>query len=371
MVTAVAGDAGAAPNSLSSTGYHVVTAAVDPATKIAEVYLNGVTHAVVSDYVQFGQFLPPGPPPFAKVTNGIATGNVSSSVTASVKMDDRGVRIISKNGTTYHKGVAGQPAPNAPDGSGTLTDDMLKPTSGKPRATAQFGSISGYWGRGSGFKWSQQITGDAQYMTATISGTISGALPSAITPDYDVAYNYSGATSFPIGSHVSLAVKDGVDNAVAGADYYINFHNEYENLIPISDTQVNGTPVRVTPVVNSGPHGGTFTSMITVPVSVTVTCDLSGAAGLFVTNEYDVYDIGKVYTSATPRASPSFTMPINEYCWIEDTPFWHNNTGTIDNYEAQGFTKMLNFSLNHAYHSQSPLVDFTEVLRSSITHPVN
>lgn len=301
--------------------------------------------------------------------NGLTSVVAYSYVNLGIQRDSREVKIISQNGTTSHKNPAGQPEANMPDSIGNLTDDMVKPPDGTPRDTSQYGAIYGSWGANSGYKWSQDFNGSEEYITAATSGTSSGVLGSTVTPPFKVTYSYSGASSTFVVSHITLAVKDGVDGSTGSADYYINFHNEYENLNQISDTHVTGTPVRVTPIISSGPMGGTFSSPITVPVSFTPTCDLSGAAGQFVANEYDVYDLGTNYISATPRDAPSFIMPVNEYCWIEDTPFWHNNTGTIDNYEAQGFQGMLNFSLNRAYTSQSPLIDYNEGLETSTSAP--
>lgn len=125
----------------------------------------------------------------------------------------------------------------------------------------------------------------------------------------------------------------------------------------------------MTPIISSGP-GGTFpNNPITTPVSVTSTSDLSGPAGQIVVSQYNMTP-GTTYSSLTPRNPPVFTMPAGKYCWVEDQPYWRKVTGTIDNYETQGYVAMLNFSLNLPYRQQSPLLDYVENIVISDSQPL-
>ncbi len=110
MATASAGDADAAPGPVRVLGSHLVRAAVDPSTRIAEVYLNGETTWNAVNTIPYGEVVHPYAdyPSYVtggRVTNGQTGASSGGYITARVKQDNRGVALSSPIEDSYYKGV--------------------------------------------------------------------------------------------------------------------------------------------------------------------------------------------------------------------------------------------------------------------------
>lgn len=122
-------------------GYHLVRAAVDPATQIATVYLDGTMHYTASNSVPYGT-LPSPSNPYGQITNGLAHAHAASGISAGILTDNREVtlhrhgarqngKVLSLDGKQYGEWVD-------PDGTAhgdtiysyTRTTDSTNPYSG-------------------------------------------------------------------------------------------------------------------------------------------------------------------------------------------------------------------------------------------------
>ena len=113
-------------------GFHIVRAAVDPSTGIAEVYITGTTHWVISDTV-----------PYA--TAGATWASGGSLVQATAIPDSRDVTNSSSLGQTYHKGSnldahgVALPEADTPFSNGAGLATTVVPYLDSPSATTESG----------------------------------------------------------------------------------------------------------------------------------------------------------------------------------------------------------------------------------------
>jgi hypothetical protein len=172
---------------------------------------------------------------------------IESEVSLNVQYDPRAVFIASDLGTTYHKGADGSPQANVPLPDGTLFDDTLQPlddNSGNqitPDLMALYsGGYTGRWGVNSQYHWYSSLKQDAN-SGAFEPGSI-GSMSETYTPaDFPPANNGMSDTR----EHVFLSGNDSVDGARATANYYLTFHQPFENWI------TQGTVVHPLPVATS------------------------------------------------------------------------------------------------------------------------
>jgi len=280
--SASAGDAPATSGPASVIGYHLVTAAVDPNTGIAQVYLNGTLDRQAIDGVPFGSMTSPDFYQASPIrTNGPTQASAGGSVAAAVKQDNRAVTISTELGQTYHKstihfdsGGTALKAPNVLDGSGTLTDDTIKSAGAGDNAIITYiANVTGTWGR-----LNPEV--DATYLwhlnygagNAFPSGTFF--LPS--DPPYDYLGQFGSNVSGP--AHCSILLTD-VDGASASANHYLNWHD------PVEHWQPSGSNVQDTPTScgsSSGPQPANGFVNIVVPPG-DVECSVGPATGEFIT----------------------------------------------------------------------------------------
>ncbi len=365
-----------APGGVSQvTGRHLLRVAVDPKTGKAPVSLGGNVKATASNSVAYGEFgYLPGTMYYGySQTNGSAAANASGAISATAQIDDRDVIIQSNLGQTYYKGTNALPQPNMRQPDGTMTDDTAvynSPGSGNFGVLVNYQAVTmGSWAVNSSYAWSNTATQWVTTPATQLHGTFN---PDPITP---LQVDYFKTSSSVPGSpgttdNVHVLLTDGQDGATAAANYNLNFHAEYENFLKLTDVMQTGPWTRVSPAAVSGPNGGPFPLPINIPVSVTASVDPSGSAGSAVAAQYGV-TVGTTYSTAVPRDASKWQMLRNKYCWIEDQVFWEQMTGTVDNYETQGYVQQISWSLNKPYNATNPLNDYTEQIINSDSPPTN
>ena len=356
-------------------GHHLLRVPVTGG--VAPVSLNGNVQGSASNSVPYGAFGSPYYTNYYGATNGPTDARSIASVSGTAAIDgkNREVHIMPPLGTTFHKGANAEPVPNSPDPyTGTLTDDTVVPpigpvTLGSGYTISYRAVAGGAWNPNSSYTWSQGLQGASGMGSIYDSASAQGTLPSSnITPPFTVTYGASSRLMGVARDHISIIVTDSGDGATASDDYFLNFHNEYDQIVGTGQTL--GSWTRVTPAINPGPNGDgmAFPYPIETSVSVTVSVTPSGAAGNYIAASYGVTDLGATYNSTVPRSVP-YIMSADKYCWVEDQPQWLQITGTADNYEDSGYQSQIPFTLNKAFHSSSPLIDFNERFRVSDNPP--
>ena len=359
----------------SVVGHHLLRVPVSGG--VAAVSLNGnvsVSATNTVPYGAFGGYYYQNNYSGNNPTEAKSIGSVSA--TANIDGGNREVHILPPLGTTYHKGANAQPVQNQPEPyTGILTDDTVVPPVGP--VTLGSGYTIGYqavaggaWNPNSSYAWSQGLQGangmGSVYDSASAQGTL---LSSNLTPPFTVTYGASSRLMGVARDHLSIIVTDSGDGATASDDYFLNFHNEYD-FITLTDVGQLGPWTRVSPDAVSGPAGGPFPLPINISVSVTASVDPSGSVGTAVAAQYGVA-VGATYSTAVPRDGSKWQMGRNKHNWIEDQAFWEHMTGTVDNYERQGYVGQTSWSLDKPYNASNPLNDYSEQLVSSDNPPVN
>ena len=365
------------------TGKHLLRVPVDPATGKAPVSLSGTTTASATDSVLYGAFVnyPGTSYQYYQQTNGPTNAMASAYIGGVARLDDREVIIQSNLGQTFHKGVNASRVPNVRQSDGTMTDDTI--SAGKPEPSSggyDYGGGSdfpiiyqavpiGNWGANSSYTWSNIATQWITSPATTLHGTFN---PNPISPLYVTYYDTPSSLPGAPGTtdNVRILLTDGQDGATAVANYNLKFHKEYENIAPLTDTTQNGVWEIVSPFAVSGPNGGPFPLQINASVSVVVDVTPSGLPGLAVAEAYNVV-AGGVYSTAIPRDASRWIMPPNKYCWIINQPYWEHLTGTIDNYEQQGYIQQISWALDKPYNIANPLSNYGEQLVASDGPPVH
>ncbi|GIV14613.1 MAG: hypothetical protein KatS3mg022_0048 [Armatimonadota bacterium] len=161
-------------------------------------------------------------------------GQVYASASFAVDQDTRGAVITSTLDPTYHREVQvvnGQTQPvrvlNTPDNVGTMYGDTLAPICyGMDARTVVDYRVApfGVWGGDSYYHWYSSLTG------AYDEGTW---MPTPVEP-FSVTYVATNLLGFPVVvpgkvDHIHLRLVDSADSANLTANYYMRFHEVYED----------------------------------------------------------------------------------------------------------------------------------------------
>lgn len=161
-------------------------------------------------------------------------GQVSASAGFTVDQDTRGAVITSTLDPTYHREVQvvkGQPQPlrvlNTPDNIGTMYGDTVAPIcSGMDAYTMVDYRVDpfGVWGSDSYYHWYSSLR------DVYDEGTW---MPTPVEP-FSVMYPATNLLGFPVVvpgcvDHIHLRLVDSADGANLTANYYMRFHEVYED----------------------------------------------------------------------------------------------------------------------------------------------
>lgn len=355
---ASAGDvsASATPGDLSGpsvvSGRHPVRAAVDPATGIAEVYLNATTHWDASNTIPYSDG---GNPP---QVNGPASASASSYISMGVQQDTRAVTITSTIDPTYHKDPAtSQPVQNQPAHDGTINADSVQLGDVPGAAITYSANLAGSWAAGSSYNWYSASTAH--------SGAGTFTLPNDPPIGLDVPYGNN--VNFANQEHINLTCVDAADGASGTGNYYVNWHNDFDDWITVVDTKDYGPTTRVTAVyhpLDDAKYSQDFEKTVKVDVKATGEGNLGSDK---VGAKFGV-ELGGEYETST-KVTTEYTWVANKYNWIERQSFWHHREGTADNYGFHGYIGLLHWTLDSAYNPGTPLIDFNEYQRAEDAGP--
>jgi len=284
-------------------GFHLVRAAVDPSTGIAEVYVMGTTHWVLSNMV-----------PYATAGRAIIAGG--SLVRAGAIPDSRDVMITSNlstpsNPTYYTDPITHLKVANVRQPDGSMTDDITAPPLtvaglSPPAGTSATysGVLSGTWGQNSTYQWSCTLTSPTAFSSLPISGTFNSTAflgnNTQTIPSFSGTY-YNPPASDGKSDTVTLKITDGVDGSVAANTYTVRFHHPY----PINyrqvgpGTDIGGGVLKFSYMWDSST--GNLADLSNIVIGETITYD--GNAGTYLAG-----DPGS-YTPLSPPYSGSHYNP--------------------------------------------------------------
>ena len=350
--SASAGDGATSGGVSQVSGYHLVRAAVDPVTNIAEVYVNGVTHWSLSNMA-----------PYA--TAGAAWASGGSLVQAGAIPDNRDVTISSNfPSPTYSKGTVDASHPtgqwaNVRSSNGSMSDDTITPDASGTSAI-YYPNYTG-WGKNSTYNWTASlIPASGKPMTSTGVFNSTALFGNVTIPNFTGTY-YNPPAADGSSDTISLSLKDGQDGAVGANTYTIHFHAPITNWKRL--TIVRHPVALVKGTVNS-PHpdwtylmtidnlsSQNLTQSITsaVSVSVTETTTMTGQQTLgapsvaaFQANEGITN--GKTYTytyttqsTFTYTTQSTFTGGPQALTQFYAAMSYEDRSGTCDIYAANGF----------------------------------
>ncbi len=304
---------------------------------------------------------------------------MEAEVSLNVQYDPRAVFIASDLGTTYHKGADGSPQANGPLPDGTLYDDTLQPlddNSGNqitPDLMALYsGGYTGRWGVNSQYHWYSSLKQDAN-SGAFEPGSIAPISETYTPADFPPANNGMRDTR----EHVFLSGNDSVDGARASANYYLTFHQPFENWI------TQGTVVHPLPVATSitfaqcqqaqlgGNNGmigdwhvlGPYTNPNTIPSQLVAASTVSysegtGTSGTITTGyslglsvdeisyEFQVNEgvsITNLNTITVTFGMPNPTFPPRSVNYVLIGEQYNHVYGITDGYGANGFKGFANW----------------------------
>ena len=216
--SASAGSGSAGGNASSSQGgYHLVRAAVDPVTNIAEVYVNGVTHWSLSNMA-----------PYA--TAGETTASGGSLVEAGARTDNREVEITCPAiEDSYYKGS--YDSQHGTDRYQHLRDPVTGAIVTDSAVTYQNASNSGVEGSGAVQGWQvNNITLTANtpgFASPAYAWSLTGPSQAFLTVPAAKSVNYSllepDSNKFPLSGTVKAVVTDS-DKASAANTFGITWH---------------------------------------------------------------------------------------------------------------------------------------------------
>jgi len=240
----------------SAGGLHLVRAAVDPKTGIAEVYVNGTAHWELSNTVAY-QVRNPSVPlggrgDYTYIGPAVASGG--SFVRAGAKEDSRDVAIgCSTIEDSYYKGS--YDSQHGTDRYQHLRDPITGAIVTDSAVTYQNEStvgLGGASGTGTAQGWQANniaLTANAAgFNSPTYQWSLSGPSQASLTNPITNPVNYSlleaDSSKFPLSGTVKVTVTDS-DGASAANTFGITWHLPYE---------VNAPPL--SPVYSKSPLGG-------------------------------------------------------------------------------------------------------------------
>jgi hypothetical protein len=301
-------------------------------------------------------------------SNSASLGFVgSSTVSYSVAIDSRAVTISSSIDPTYHKDPLLGKMANVPANDGTISADsvnrianinnMLAGSYGGPAIT-YYGVPTGTWTAGSAYHWYSASQGTHAAGTFTLPND----------PPYDFPVFYPLLITGK--EHINLNCMDSNDGIQISANYYVKWHDEFENWFTPVDFKQYGDFVRVTAIYHPIVEDAKFSYDVENSVKITVKATGEGSLEIKDIAAKFGIEIGAEYESAT-KTTVEYPLVANKANWIERQAFWRHREGTVDNYEVHGYVAVLQWTLDSAYNSSNPLMDYGEFQRASVTDPPN
>ncbi len=204
----------------TSTAPHLMKVSVQ--NGIAVVTIPVVSASIVGSFI-----------PGMEVPN--ESGEIYAQASLNIAYDTRQLSISSSVSPTWHKGPNGAAVENIPASDGTLSDDTVQPLSTTdangnittiiPDLTAVYsGSYFGSWYQYSGYHWYSSMKTDSG------SGTFNPYMIGTLSETY-TSNDFPTPSSTPNDKteHIFLSGIDSKDGARATANYYLKFHQPFEN----------------------------------------------------------------------------------------------------------------------------------------------
>lgn len=273
--------------------------------------------------------------------------------------NSRAVTITSSMDPTYHKDpTTNQPVQNQPAPDGTINADIVQLGDVPGAAITYLANPVGSWAANSSYHW----------YSASTDHSGAGTFTSPSDPPYGLDVPYGNNVNFANQEHINLHCIDAGDGASATANYYVNWHNDFDGWITVVDTKDYGPLTRVTAVyhpLDDAKYSADFENTVKVDVKATG----EGALGTDKIGAKFGAEIGAEYETST-KVTTEYTWVANKYNWIERQSFWHHREGTVDNYGFHGYMGLLHWTLDSAYNPGNPLViDFLESQRAEDAGP--
>jgi len=267
--------------------------------------------------------------------------------------DTRSISITPLFGQTYSKGANGARVANVSI-NGVQTDDTVADfysgsVIGTGGGVTSTGSYSTGWGPSSTNHWAESITGVAG-ANSTNSGTFN---PQALNSlDWTEPYTPSQA-------HIFLSAYDSADGAEATANYYVNFHNQWEGWTsnpaasPTENDFIIAAPSGVVNTTNA-PIVPTFSP--TISGSVTMGVNLTGGLAIGELGELGVQFQPSVnvtgsagYSIPGPTLQPGWGATAELFC------YWYTDYYLADEYGGAGYIATYSQALDNPLSVQTYL----------------
>ena len=276
-----------------------------------------------------------------------------------VVQDSRTVTITSSIDPSYHKDtVTSQPVENQPASDGTMNADSVQLGDVPGAAIAYFANPVGSWAANSSYHWYSTLTG--------YSGAGTFTLPS--DPPYGLDVPYGNNVNFANQEHINLHCIDAGDGASATANYYVNWHNDFDDWITVVDTKDYGSIVRISPVYRPVLDDAKFSYDVENSVKVDEKATGEGSLDAGAVGAKFGVELGAEFESAT-KTTVEYPLAANEYNWVERQAYWRHREGTVDNYGFHGYIGLLHWTLDSAFNPNNPLIDYVEFQRVSSSPP--
>ena len=327
--SASAGDGGLGLSTGPVVGYHLVRAAVDPKTSIAEAYVNGMAHTQVVNSVCFSSA--------TGLSNGATISVSRPSITASVKPDDREVTITSPDiETSYQFGpfntTTNTYPPNVRASNGSIVvDSAVSPPLTQPGGGTTWTASPGLIGQAGSFQnpvfaWSLTGEGSLSASGNTSHTQLSVSFPLSPT---DTVLNKQ--------SVVRLDVADS-DRATAANTFTVQWHYPYENW------RTYGAQFQNSPIAFPSTGPAAVNGQVSIPMtspSNGITLNVAGKIlGGFLTTAGSV--IGVTQPETDPLfmgflASSGYTLSVLD---PPSTPAPYTETGTPAQFQTDVATQV-------------------------------
>ena len=280
--------------------------------------------------------------------------------------DTRSVNIKSSLDTTYQKGPNNTRIPSTVEPDGTIHANSVKPKYFTPTNVTFDATYSGNWSfnfqtnqfQPTDYKWFSRL------LQAGLSGTftVPNSIPSFQNTYTSNAIDASVNTPTPNEEHIFIRLTDTVDPVSATGNYYILFHDMFEDWAKLPDYPITH-PLPTNPTYNAHgewnilgpfPQGGgtgTWSYTRTGTLTMKVGGEIGTETGLEFGDElikatfkqHENITLGQEYAS-TSTTTWQTTLPPNRISYIFWGIAWEGRKGTASLYDAHGYNSTVNWT---------------------------
>ncbi len=359
----------------SAGGLHLVRAAVDPNTGIAEVYVNGTAHWVISNTVPYrvrnpsvalgdhGDYTYIGP--------AVAYGG--SFVRAGAKQDSRDLTISAGVDVTNTKQVL-------LSGAGVVSIDangdqnfFQTPNTRTPDGTMHGDTIYTYVGHHDGAQdafntnwiyFTPNYSGNWHYKAGTTHNGNSIVVPNVVAPDtwkwspsesqdgwdyglcemslapnYAIVNGYAQGQDAPSVYNVGYSATDNTDQANASANYMMTLHDPVEKNYPDHKTSDFVNPRQVSGNLISSGTSDTLGGGIAIQIDYSLSISLTGPEASWVAKVLGLNVTASVEQDYQTISNVSTTgLPAGWYTSVVEYDHYYDHVGKTDGWSTTGYT---------------------------------